>query len=519
MAHPVRPDEYEEINNFYTLTVYEKGAAVVRMYHTLLGAEGFRRGMDLYFERHDGHAVTCDDFLAAMADANGRDLSQFALWYGQAGTPEVTVDTAWDGERGELALTLRQHCPPTPGQPDKEPLLIPFAIGLLDESGRDLPARLDGEPEAPAAGTRVLELREPEQRFVFGGLEARPVVSLLRGFSAPVKLRAGRSAPELAFLMARDNDAFARWDAAQSLQTDALLGVVAELREGRDPELPAELIQATARALEDGDTDPALIAELLRLPSENYLAEQMEVADIEGIHRAREFARGRLGEGLGDQWLARRRALADSGPYRPERTAMGRRRLRNICLEYFAAAGDQPASLEVREQYRHADNLTDRLAALTASVHGGLQGSRQALDDFYRRWGGDPLIADKWLAVQATVPDPDTLDRVRDLTGHECFDWSNPNKVFALIRSYTQGNPVGFHRRDGAGYRFLADAVIRLDESNSQVAAVLARGLERWRRLDGERASLMRAELERVAEIPGLSRATHEIVRRSLEDA
>ncbi len=518
MAHPVRPDEYEEINNFYTLTVYEKGAAVVRMYHTLLGGDGFRRGMDLYFERHDGQAVTCDDFLAAMADANGRDLSQFALWYSQAGTPEVTAETAWDGDRGVLTLTLRQHCPATPGQPEPRPMLIPFAVGLLDDEGRDLPARLEGESAADA-GTRVLELTDEEQRFVFDGLESKPAVSLLRDFSAPVKLKAARTGAELAFLMAHDSNAFARWDAAQTLQTDALLAVVEDLRAERTPELPAELIQATARALADADTDPAVIAELLHLPSENYLAEQMQVVDVEGIHEAREFARQRLAQGLSEQWLAKHRSLAGDGAYRPEPAAMGRRRLRNLCLDYIAAMGDETASRTVREQYRHADNLTERLAALTASVHGALQGWNQAIEDFYRRWGDDPLIADKWLAVQATVPDEATLDRVQSLTGHECFDWSNPNKVFALIRSFSQSNPLAFHRPDGAGYRFLADAVIRLDESNAQVAAALARGLERWRRHDERRAALMRGELERVGNTRGLSRATGEIVRRSLDGA
>jgi aminopeptidase N len=518
MAHPVRPDEYEEINNFYTLTVYGKGAAVVRMYHTLLGEDGFRRGMDLYFERHDGKAVTCDDFLAAMADANGRDLSQFALWYSQAGTPEVTTETEWDDDRGELTLTLRQHCPAIPGQPDPRPMLIPFAVGLLDDAGRDLPVRIAGEASV-GAGTRVLELRDEEQRFVFDGLESRPVVSLLRGFSAPVKLRTTRPASELAFLMANDNDAFARWDAAQALQTEALLGVAADLKADRTPELPAEFIQATAQALADEDSDPALVAELVRLPSENYLAEQMKVIDVDGIHAAREFARRRLGQGLAEQWLSRHQALGDSGPYRPERAAMARRRLRNVCLGYIAAAGDESADGVARKQYRDADNLTDRLAALTVSVHDDLQGSKQALEDFYRRWGGDPLLSDKWLGVQATVPAHGTLDRVEELTGHECFDWSNPNKVFSLVRSFSEGNPVGFHRPDGAGYRFLADAVIRLDESNSQVAATLVRGLERWRRLDEERSALMRAELERVAGTEGLSRATGEIVRRSLEGA
>jgi len=514
MAHPVRPDEYEEINNFYTLTVYEKGAEVVRLYHTLLGDGGFRRGMDLYFERYDGQAVTCDDFLAAMADANGRGLEQFARWYDQAGTPRVRASTAWDEEAGACRLKLAQHVPDTPGQKNKKPQLVPVTVGLLDDEGRDLPVTLEGE-DAKGPATRVLELTGAEQAFTFTGLEHRPVVSLLRGFSAPVKLEFDRDDSELAFLMAHDSDGFARWDAAQELKTRALLRMEAALREGGEANFPDHLLRACKATLDNGNTNPALRAELLRLPSLDWLSEQVEEIHIDSLNRARDDARRELATRLGDRWSEIYGSLRSAGPYRPDPDDMGRRRLKNFCLAQLARAGGDAAAL-ARRQYEQADNLTDRLAALTCVVHEHLEGAGETLEDFENRSGEDPLLVDKYFALIATDPAPETVETVAGLLNHRSFRWTNPNKVRSVLGAFSRRNPVAFHRADGAGYELLTEAVMRLDDVNAQTAAALSRAYERWRRFEPKRRDLMREALERIAAKPGLSRGVSEIVRRSL---
>ncbi|MEJ2535142.1 MAG: aminopeptidase N, partial [Gammaproteobacteria bacterium] len=514
MAHPIRPDHYVEINNFYTATVYQKGAAVIRLYHTLLGEEGFQKGMRLYFERHDGQAVTCDDFLAAMADANGEDLSRFARWYGQSGTPEVSVRASHDADAGTYTLELEQRTPPTADQEEKQPLVIPFAVGLLRADGTPLPLRLEGEDAAAAAGTRVLRLEEERQRFTFVDVPEPPVPSLLRDFSAPVKVRYDYSGEELATLIAHDTDAFARWEAAQRLAQDCILADVRRRAGGGEMEVPPVLVEAFRGVLLDGEADPGLLAETLSLPDEDYLAEQMETVDVDGIHAARDFLRVELARALGKELKARYEALDDGQPYDKAPAAMARRRLKNVCLAYLARL---PGGGELaRRQLKNSDNMTDTLAALNCLVLNDLEGAGEALAEFERRWSGDALVMDKWFVVQAVKPGQDTVERVRTLMEHPEFSLRNPNKVRALIGAFVMLNPTGFHVANGAGYRFLADRVIDLNASNPQIAARMVSAFNRWRRYDKQRRDLMKAELKRIAGTEGLSGDVFEIVSNAL---
>ncbi len=511
MAHPVRPDSYVEINNFYTATIYNKGAEVIRMYHTLLGADGFRRGLELYFQRHDGQAVTCDDFLAAMADANGRDLAQFGRWYAQAGTPVLDVSDDYDAETRRYTLTVRQSCPPTPGQPDKQPFHIPLRMGLLDDSGRPLPLRLAGESE-PAGTERVLELTEAEQSFVFEDLPARPLPSLLRRFSAPVQLNYPYTDGQLAFLLAQDQDPFNRWEAGQRLMTRLLLARLATPQAA----VPSALREAFRTLLEDARLDPAFVAEALTLPSESYLGEQLEEIDPGAVHAARHGLRRGLGTDLADLWL--QVYLRNDGAGTNDReTAAGCRRLKNLALSYLMAGGSDEAAELAARQFIQADNMTDRLAALSLLADTERPAADQALDSFYQHWQHDPLVVDKWFRVQALSTRADTLARVQALTAHPAFELHNPNKVRALIGAFCHSNPARFHDPSGAGYAFLADYVLQLDGINPQIAARLASGLSRWRRYEPGRRQLMREQLVRIAAAPSLSPDVYEVATRSLE--
>jgi len=514
MAHPIRPDHYLEINNFYTATVYQKGATVIRMYHTLLGEEGFQKGMRLYFERHDGQAVTCDDFLAAMADANDIDLSRFARWYGQSGTPEVTVRTAHDPEARTFTLHLAQRTPPTADQEDKRALVIPFAVGLLDQAGNPLPLRLAGE-EAAGSDTRVLMLDEAARSFTFEDVPAPPVPSLLRDFSAPVKVNYEYDEAELAVLIAHDPDPFARWEAAQRLSQAAILAQVARHGNGEAMELPPALVTAFRGLLDDRQADPALIAESLALPDEDYLAEQMDTVAVDGIHAAREFVRAGLAEALEDGFRAIHDRLSDGAPYDKAPEAMARRALKNAALAFLALV---PAGAELaRRQLEESDNMTDALAAMRALVLNGLPGAKEALAAFEKRWRGDALVMDKWFVMQAVKPGHQTVDRVIELMAHPEFSLRNPNKVRALIGAFAMLNPTGFHAPDGRGYRFLADRVIELDRANPQMAARMVSSFNRWPRFDSGRRALMRAELDRIAAVDGLSTDVYEIVSNALK--
>ncbi len=515
LSHPVRPDSYQQINNFYTMTVYNKGAEVIRMQHALLGPAGFRAGLDLYFERHDGQAVTVDDFVAALAAANGADLDQFRRWYAQAGTPVVTAEGRYDAAQRSYTLSLRQSCPPTPGQAVKEPFHIPLAIGLLDPAGDDLPLRLAGET-AGQGTTRILELREATASFTFVDIPAPPVPSLLRGFSAPVRLEIALTDAELAFLFAHDSDPFNRWEAGQQLAAKVLLALVAEVQAGRELVLPNHFRAAFRAALTDAAADPALLAQALLLPTEGYLAEQMAVADPDAIHLAREFVRATLGTELRSELQSAYMSHQVAGPYHPEPAAVGRRSLRNLCLAYLAASGHPRGVALADRHYRLADNMTDAMAGLAVLAGCEVPERPAALADFFDRWQHDPLVVDKWLSLQATSSLPGTLDEVRKLLSHPAFSIRNPNKVRALVGAFTQANPVRFHAADGGGYRFLADRILELDPLNPQVAARMAGAFGRWRRFDEGRQRLMRAELERILGAPGLSRDLHEVVSKTL---
>jgi aminopeptidase N len=515
MAHPIRPDSYVEMNNFYTATVYQKGATIIRMYHTLLGEEGFQKGMRLYFERHDGQAVTCDDFLAAMADANGADLGRFARWYGQSGTPVVTVETDYDAEQARYRVLLSQSTPPTQDQPDKQPLVIPFAIGLLTRDGQELPLRLAGEAASESAATRVLRLEDDRQEFVFEGVPEEPVPSLLRDFSAPVKVRYDYREEQLATLIAHDPDPVARWDAAQRLAEDCILAQVEARAGGREMSLNPALARAFEGALADRDADPALLAEALALPGEDYLAEQMDEVDVDGLHEARQYVRRALANELHGLFRARYEELNDGAGYDKSPSAIGCRALKNGCLAYLALA-DGGAEL-ARKQLRDSDNMTDTLAALRALVSNRLPGAEQALADFEARWSGDALVMDKWFVMQAVQPGHDAVHRVRRLMDHPEFSLRNPNKVRALIGAFVMLNPTGFHAPDGAGYRFLADRVLELNASNPQIAARMVGAFNRWTRYDADRRALMRGELERIAAVEDLSSDVYEIVSNALK--
>ncbi|AVZ78982.1 aminopeptidase N [Zoogloeaceae bacteirum Par-f-2] len=520
MAHPIRPESYREINNFYTATVYEKGAEVIRMLHTLLGSEGFRNGMDLYFSYHDGQAVTCDDFVDAMAEANGVDLDRFMRWYSQAGTPRVRATGAWNAADGRYTLTLAQHTPPTPGQADKQPLVIPVAVGLIGPDGADVPLQLQGETQ-PGATTRVLQLTEASQQWCFTGLAAEPVPSLLRGFSAPVILELDEDDAHLAFRMAHDSDAFNRWDAAQRYAERVLLALAADAAAGRALNLPEPFVAAFARLLRDDNLDPAFRAQALALPSETYLLERMEPADPAALRAAQIHLTAALGKALSDDWLSLAEALAVPGEYRYHPADAGRRALVNLALRYLAAGQvEEGVALAVR-RFESATNMTDRFGALAALVHGAVPAAQAALDAFYRRYRADALVLDKWFALQAGAwrRDPaaaPVLARVRELMADPAFSLSNPNKVYALLGGFFRANPGEFHALDGSGYAFWAEQVIALDAVNPQVAARMARALENWRRFSPALQGLIRPQLERVRDADGLSTDVGEIVGKAL---
>jgi len=514
MAHPVRPQSYMEISNFYTATVYEKGAEVVRMIHTLIGPRAFRRGMDVYFQRHDGQAVTCDEFVDAMAEGSGHDFAQFKRWYDQAGTPRVEVKGDYDAASKRYTLTVRQKTPPTPGQPGKLPLDIPLAVGLIAPDGAEIPLQLAGEP-TPKGTDRVLSVKQPEERFVFTNVPAPPVPSLLRRFSAPVILEFDYSEAELTHLMAHDADAFNRWEAGQRLATGILLRGIEAHRAGQAVDLPPAFVDAFARVLRDGPKDPAFAAEALGLPSETYLAEQMEVVDPDAIHAVRTELRRELARRLESELAGTYASLKTSGPYSPDAQSAGKRSLRNLALSYLMELESTDAYALCAEQFAAADNMTDRMAALAAIANSQAPARDPALERFYQDWKHEPLVVDKWLAVQATSRLPDTLARVERLMHHEAFDIRNPNKVYALIRAFC-ANHVRFHAADGSGYAFGADRVLELDALNPQIAARIARAFDRWKKFDAGRQAHARAALERIRAKAGLSKDVAEVVTKAL---
>ncbi len=510
MAHPVRPGSYQEINNFYTVTVYNKGAEVVRMLYHLLGPRGFRRGTDLYFDRHDGQAVTTDDFVKALEDANGADLSQFRRWYDQAGTPVVSVREDYEPDAGRYTLTLSQHTPSTPGQNDKQPFHIPVDTALLDSTGAPMPVWGQGT----ASG--VLELQEASRSYTFEVRE-KPVPSLLRGFSAPVKLEIERPAEDWYFLMTHDTDPFVRWDAGQQMATTVLKSLVADIQSRREPDIPAHFVSAFRRVLVAAESDRQFQAEMLRLPSEGYLAECFEIIDPEAIALARRALKKALASHLEEEFLGQYHASAVEDEYRPESGQIGARALRNACLSYLVELDTASHRARASDQFDAANNMTDRLAALQALAATDGEERDRALDRFYQDWQTEPLIVNKWLSVQAASPAADTVERVTALTGHPAFDVRNPNKVRALIGAFAQGNPLHFHRRDGKGYELIAGYVIDIDRLNPQIAARLASAFSFWRRYEPTRRRLMHEQLQRIRRSPELSRDVAEIVSKALD--
>ncbi|TDH64107.1 aminopeptidase N [Dankookia rubra] len=511
MAHPVRPDSYIEIDNFYTPTVYQKGAEVVRLIHTRIGATAFRRGMDLYTARNDNQAVTIEDFVTAMQDASGIDLSAFYGWYDQAGTPELTASDSYDPATRRFTLTLRQQTPPTPGQPDKHPVPIPVAMGLLGPDGAPQATRLAGE-NAAQPGTRTLLLEGTEQSFVFEDVPAPPVPSLLRGFSAPVRLR-GVTRDRLRFLAVHDTDPFVRWESGLQYAASVMLEMVAAQQRGEPLGFDAALAEAVANTLAAAGDDPAFAAEALSLPGEGFLADQMEIADPVAIHAVRQHLRAEIGRRCRPALRATYDALAETGPYRIDGTAIGRRALRNTCLAYLTAAGDGPLA---KAQFDTATNMTDSLAALSLLADTDGAARDKALATFHARWRGDDLVLDKWFSIQAMAARPDAIAAVRALYTHPDFDLRNPNRARSLIGAFASGNPSQFHDLSGEGYRFLADAVIALDPINGSIAARLVGPLGQWRRQAAARGTLMRRELQRVLDTPNLSKGTFEKVSKAL---
>ncbi|MGL5527923.1 MAG: aminopeptidase N [Plesiomonas shigelloides] len=508
MAHPIRPDKVIEMNNFYTVTVYEKGSEVIRMMHTLLGEEAFQAGMRLYFERHDGSAATCEDFVKAMEDASGIDLTQFRRWYSQAGTPQLQVRDEYDTKQQVYRLHVRQSTPPTPEQTEKLALHIPLDIELYAEDGAVIPLQSGGQ-----AVSSVLNVTEPEQTFVFEQVPQAPVISLLREFSAPVKLDYPYTDKQLTFLMAHARNDFARWDAAQMLIGKYVRLNVANWQAGNALELPIELVDAFRAVLLDEQLDPALAALILTLPKETELAELFDLIDPDAIRAVREFIRDELVLELNDELRAVYQAHV-LPEYRVEHADIARRALRNTCLSYLAFA--EGADALVRRQYEQADNMTDTLAALSAAVSAELPCRDNLMQHFADKWQHDGLVMDKWFMLQATSPAANVLENVIALMQHPSFSLANPNRTRSLIGAFVSGNPAAFHAKDGSGYRFLTDVLVELNSRNPQVASRLIEPLIRLGRYDAERQQLMREQLLRLQNLDNLARDLFEKITKSL---
>ncbi|MGB3253642.1 aminopeptidase N [Buttiauxella gaviniae] len=510
MAHPIRPDKVIEMNNFYTLTVYEKGSEVIRMLHTLLGEENFQKGMLLYFERHDGSAATCDDFVQAMEDASNVDLSHFRRWYSQAGTPVVTVHDDYDPENELYTLTISQTTPPTAEQQEKHPLHIPFDIELYDNEGKVIPLQKNGHPIH-----HVLNVTQAEQTFVFDNVYFQPVPSLLREFSAPVKLEYKWSDQQLTFLMRHARNDFSRWDAAQSLLATYIKLNVNRSQQGQPLSLPLHVADAFRAILLDEKIDPALAAEILTLPSQNEIAELFQKIDPQAIAAVHEALTRTLANELADEFLAVYNANKLDA-YRVEHADIGKRALRNTCLRYLAFGEKQLAEQLVRNQFASADNMTDSIAALSASVAAQLPCRVELLAAFDERWHQDGLVMDKWFVLQATSPAVDTLSKVRELLNHRSFSMGNPNRVRSLIGAFAAGNPAAFHALDGSGYQFMVEMLSELNHRNPQVASRLIEPLIRLKRYDAKRQEMMRAALEQLKGLENLSGDLFEKISKAL---
>ncbi len=512
LAHPVRPDHYIEISNFYTVTVYNKGAEVVRMIKNLLGWEGFRKGTDLYFSRHDGQAVTTDDFVKAMEDANGIDLRQFKRWYSQAGTPVLNIIGDYNEKQKTYTLSVVQSCPATPGQEEKLPFHIPLSMGLLDKHGAELVLESDFVKENDSTHA-VLEIKQAEQKFTFSNIESEPTPSLLREFSAPVQIVFDYSDQQLAMLLAHDSDAFNRWDAGQKLS----LNTLRKLIDSKNSEIVPEYIySAYEKILADEKLDMALTAQALTLPSESYIADQCAVVDVDAIHSAREYLKNKLASKLEPMLLQRYKSLQSTAVYEFTAQAMAQRSLKNLALNYLVSTG-KPEYIELcYQQFSTATNMTDQLAAFQALVYYENVRRAQVIEEFYQQWQPDNQVVEKWFAIQASAPVADVLQQVIGLLSHEAFSMQNPNKVRSVIGRFCMGNPTAFHKADGSGYNFLKEQVILLNKLNPQIAARLLQAMIRWKRYDDNRQQLMRQAFRDILNVSDLSKDVFEIAERGL---
>ncbi|WP_299732877.1 aminopeptidase N [uncultured Endozoicomonas sp.] len=512
MAHPIRPESFIEISNFYTVTIYEKGAEVVRMIHGILGAEDFRKGSDLYFDRHDGQAATCEDFVKAMEDASGRDLGQFRNWYNQAGTPVLTVSDEYDEDSHQYQLIIEQSCPATPGQDKKEPFHIPVRIGLLDGEGEDLPLNAEGDTSL------VLDVKQAKEVFTFEKIEERPLPSILRGFSAPVRVAFDYSRDDLLFLMENDSDHFNRWDASQRLATSVIDEMVAAMVAGNDVAPDARLITAFGSVIHDESLDLAVKAEMLVLPSEASLSQQATVVYPQFIHQARQQVKHAIAQAHQSELEAVWRALSSTKPYRPAAEDIAERTLKNICLGYLTALDEKGTLALAEQQYHGATNMTDRFAALSCVINAGHQDRElmdEVLDDFLKRYQDDTNVMDQWLSVQAASPALGSLSHVLSLMQHEVFDASSPNKLRSVLGGFAS-NMKQFHAADGSGYAFLADQLLDLDKKNPQIASRLLTPLTRWRKFEPAAQERMKVQLERIKNSEGLSSDVYEVVNKSI---
>lgn len=515
LAHPVQPDSYIEINNFYTMTVYEKGAEIIRMMKVLVGPELFRKGMDDYFNSHDGQAVTIEDFVKSIEKGSSYDLQQFRRWYKQSGTPELQVDYHYSAEEKTFDLILKQHCPATPGQPTKKPFYIPLVMALLSPEGQAFNLQLVGD-DKPMGTQCTLKLRESEHVFQFINVDAKPIPSLLRNFSAPVKLKVKYSDEDLAFLMQSDTDGFNRWDAAQELASRIVLRRIRSSAAMEDSAVN-QLIEGYKILFADNKQDSKdLLAELLSLPSEATFAEQMPIIDIDGIHEEREWLRFQCVKKLENNFLHCYQACHDLTPYVFDKQSVTNRRLANISLNYLMLLQDPNVHHLCVEHYKKADNLTDRIVALSEIVSHNLSQRDRFLKEFFEKNSANSLVVCKWLAIQARAPLPDTLHQVKKLLKHPAFDWKNPNKIRSLIGVFCSENRSQFHDRSGAGYVFLSEQIQHLDPINPQIAARLVKPFTQWKRFDIDRQTLMHDQLEKLIKIPGLSADVYEMVSKSL---
>ncbi|XP_065858315.1 puromycin-sensitive aminopeptidase isoform X2 [Euphorbia lathyris] len=523
MAHPVRPHSYIKMDNFYTVTVYEKGAEVVRMYKTLLGTQGFRKGMDLYFKRHDGQAVTCEDFFAAMRDANDADFANFLQWYSQAGTPVVKVTTSYNAEAHTFSLKFSQEVPPTPGQPTKEPMFIPVAFGLLDSSGKDIPLFSlyhDGTLKSIASNdqpvcTTVLRITKKEEEFVFPDILERPVPSILRGYSAPIRLQSDVSESDLFFLLAHDSDEFNRWEAGQLLARKLMLSLVADFQQNKPLVLNPSFAHGLRSILGDSSLDKEFVAKAITLPGEGEIMDLMKVADPDAVHAVRSFIRKQLASELKAELLKTVENNRSSEEYVFDHHNMSRRALKNVALAYLASLEDESSANLALDEYKTATNMTDQLAALAALAQIPGKTRDEVLADFYNKWQHDFLVVNKWFALQAMSDVPGNVNNVKALLNHPAFDIRNPNKVYSLIGGFC-GSPVNFHAKDGSGYQFLGEIVLQLDKINPQVASRMVSAFSRWKRYDETRQALAKAQLERIMSANGLSENVFEIASKSL---